>query len=69
IPPEIIPRIFEPFFTTKRPGQGTGLGLSVCYGIIKKHSGSISFRNVEKGGCFEIRLPIETSTRTYEYDI
>ncbi len=57
IPPEIIPRIFEPFFTTKHPGQGTGLGLAVCYGIIKRHGGTITYRNTEEGGCFEIRLP------------
>ena len=54
---ELIPRIFEPFFTTKEPGKGTGLGLSVCYGIIKKHRGSITFRNTEVGGCFQIDLP------------
>ena len=57
IPPEIIPRIFEPFFTTKEPGRGTGLGLSVCYGLIKKHHGTITYRNIETGGCFEIILP------------
>ncbi len=57
IPPEIINRIFEPFFTTKDYGKGTGLGLSVCYGIIKKHNGSITYKNVETGGCFEITLP------------
>ncbi len=57
IPPEIIPRIFEPFFTTKDPGRGTGLGLSVCYGIIKKHHGTITYRNIDTGGCFEIVLP------------
>jgi signal transduction histidine kinase len=57
IPPEIIPRIFEPFFSTKEPGQGTGLGLSVCWGIVKSHEGSITFSNLDPGGCFEIRLP------------
>ncbi|UCD64837.1 MAG: hypothetical protein JSW34_05225 [Candidatus Zixiibacteriota bacterium] len=57
IPPEIIPRIFEPFFTTKEPGKGTGLGLSVCYGIIRQHDGSITYRNTDDGGCFEVRLP------------
>ncbi|HUV31849.1 MAG TPA: ATP-binding protein [Acidobacteriota bacterium] len=57
ISPELIPRIFEPFFTTKEPGRGTGLGLSVCYGIIRNHNGSITFKNLESGGCFEIRLP------------
>jgi signal transduction histidine kinase len=58
IPVDVVPRIFEPFFTTKPPGQGTGLGLSVCYGIIKKHRGSITFNNTDSGGCFEIRLPV-----------
>ena len=58
IKPEIIPHIFEPFFTTKDPGKGTGLGLSVCYGIIKRHGGMITYRNLEKGGCFQISLPL-----------
>ncbi|MCB2229704.1 GAF domain-containing protein [bacterium] len=57
ISPEHIPHIFEPFFTTKDSGEGTGLGLSVCYGIIKNHGGTISFRNLEPGGCFTIELP------------
>jgi two-component system NtrC family sensor kinase len=63
IPSEHITRIFEPFFTTKDPGEGTGLGLSVCYGIITKHDGSIRYRNLEQGGCFEIRLPRAESNR------
>ncbi len=58
IPAEIIPRIFEPFYSTKEPGKGTGLGLSVCYGIIKRHDGSITYKNTDDGGCFEIRLSI-----------
>jgi signal transduction histidine kinase len=57
ISPDDVPRIFEPFFTTKDPGQGTGLGLSVCWGIVKSHNGSILFTNTNPGGCFDIRLP------------
>jgi signal transduction histidine kinase len=57
IPADVIPHIFEPFFTTKEAGGGSGLGLSVCYGIVKKHRGAITYRNTDSGGCFEILLP------------
>jgi len=60
IAPDILPRIFEPFFTTKHVGEGTGLGLSVAYGIVREHSGWIevtSERN--KGSCFRVFLPME----------
>jgi two-component system NtrC family sensor kinase len=51
--------VFEPFFTTKEPGQGTGLGLSVSYGIIQKHGGAIDFDSVKgKGTTFTIQIPI-----------
>ena len=66
IPIDLLPRIFEPFFSTKDSDKGSGLGLSVCYGIIKKHMGSITYRNTESGGCFEILLPISGKRREDE---
>jgi signal transduction histidine kinase len=51
-------RVFDPFYTTRPVGQGRGLGLSVCYGIIQEHNGKISCQNRPEGGAiFRIELP------------
>jgi two-component system NtrC family sensor kinase len=61
IPEEIRDKVFEAFFTTKQKVKGVGLGLSVCYGIIKDHGGEIKVESEEgKGATFIITLPIES---------
>jgi len=54
---ENLPKLFSPFFTTKSVGKGTGLGLPVCYGIVKMHGGNIEAANNPEGGaCFTITI-------------
>jgi two-component system NtrC family sensor kinase len=61
IPEEIRDKIFEAFFTTKQKVKGVGLGLSVCYGIIKDHGGEIRVESeVDKGTIFTILLPVSS---------
>jgi CheY-like chemotaxis protein/anti-sigma regulatory factor (Ser/Thr protein kinase) len=63
IPPDALERIFDPFFTTKPVGDGPGLGLSVCHGIIKSLGGTIEVRStVGKGTTFRVSLPAIEST-------
>jgi signal transduction histidine kinase len=58
IPQKVVDKIFQPFFTTKPTGQGTGLGLSLSYDIIKAHGGEIKAETKEgKGSEFIIQLP------------
>ena len=62
IPEEDIPKLFEPFFTTKKKGKGVGLGLSVAYGIIQEHEGSIYVKSeVGRGTTFQVRLPLKSA--------
>lgn len=59
IPPKILDKIFQPFFTTKPTGQGTGLGLSLSYDIVKAHGGELKVETKEEAGTtFIIQLPI-----------
>jgi signal transduction histidine kinase len=58
IPPEDLPHLFDPFFTTKAVGEGTGLGLSVSYGIVEEHGGWIDVQSqTGAGSCFRVFLP------------
>ena len=64
MPPSVSQRVFEPFFTTKPPGEGTGLGLSVSYGIIQAHEGTISVESTpEVGTTFTILLPLYSEVK------
>ena len=60
IPESNLSKLFEPFFTTKKKGKGVGLGLSVAYGIIQEHGGSINVKSKEgKGTTFNVRFPLK----------
>ena len=63
IPPELREQIFEPFFTTKPPGAGTGLGLSLCQGIVEGHEGTIHVESQPgQGAVFVVELPAAHGT-------
>jgi len=64
IPIEVMPRIFDPFFTTKGPGEGSGLGLSVSYGIVTELGGRLWAENRPEGGAsFLLELPVGEDKR------
>ncbi|MGE3767844.1 MAG: sensor histidine kinase, partial [Kofleriaceae bacterium] len=59
---DVMARMFQPFFTTKTVGQGTGLGLSVAYGIIRDHDGQITVDSeIGKGTCIRVELPVRAA--------
>ena len=62
MPPDVRRRIFEPFFTTKKEGVGTGLGLSVSYGIVHAHGGSIDVRS-EPGSGTTVTISLPAAER------
>ncbi|HMK33898.1 MAG TPA: ATP-binding protein [Desulfomonilaceae bacterium] len=66
IPGEFIGKIFDPFFTTKPVGEGTGLGLSVSYGIIQDHNGTIEVESVPgEGSTFTVSLPVPAGVKSF----
>ena len=61
IPQKVLDKIFQPFFTTKPTGQGTGLGLSLSYDIVKAHGGELQVKTMEgEGSEFIISLPVNS---------
>jgi two-component system NtrC family sensor kinase len=69
IPAEDISKLFEPFFTTKKKGKGVGLGLSVAYGIIQEHGGSIYVKSKPgQGTTFQVKLPLKSASAQQRSD-
>jgi two-component system NtrC family sensor kinase len=67
IPPEHVKKIFDPFFTTKDPGEGTGLGLALCYGFIQDVGGNITVEStLNVGTTFTVELPLDRIERQLE---
>ncbi|MEO8766348.1 MAG: two-component regulator propeller domain-containing protein [Ginsengibacter sp.] len=66
IPQKVLDKVFQPFFTTKPTGQGTGLGLSLCYDIIKAHGGELKVKTKENEGAeFIVLLPAKENAQIY----
>jgi two-component system NtrC family sensor kinase len=66
VPKDVVPSLFTPFFTTKAPGEGTGLGLSLSYGLVKAHGGVLEYHAPPEGGAeFRVTLPLFESDAAY----
>jgi len=66
IPQKHLDHIYDPFFTTRTMGEGTGIGLSIVYGVVKSHQGEIKVHSrVGKGTTFTIQLPLASATREH----
>jgi len=64
MPQETLKDIFTPFYTTKQLGKGSGMGLSIVYGVVKMHAGDITVDSeVGKGTTFHVRIPVGDKTR------
>jgi signal transduction histidine kinase len=57
--PDLQDKIFDPFVTTREVGEGSGLGLSIVYGIIRKHDGDIQYYAEKQGSTFVMTLPLK----------
>lgn len=67
IDPEIINKIYEPYFTTKKPGEGTGMGLAMVYGIVETYGGKINVEStVGKGTTFTIYFPVTKESKAHQ---
>ena len=70
MPPDVLKEIFTPFYTTKQLGKGTGMGLSIVYGVVKMHAGDISVDSeVGKGTSFLVRIPIGEKAREEAHEL
>ncbi|BCS89628.1 hybrid sensor histidine kinase/response regulator [Pseudodesulfovibrio sediminis] len=70
IDPDVVGRIFDPFFTTKKQGEGTGMGLAMVHGIVKRHDGYLELENVPgEGAAFHVFLPKSSEIERTETDI
>jgi two-component system NtrC family sensor kinase len=70
VPKHLAPYLFTPFFTTKAPGEGTGLGLSLSYGLVKTHGGALTYEPTPEGGAeFSVTLPLHQQEPVPEPDV